>query len=148
MHRFPRIHSNRSNLAFVKDLIFPRVLCVKKTTKYERLKATGVVSSPYVEEVMLDLWKEASNIHIEVAKQISENLQKSGREVKVIPDYLMTKEDTKDVDLVCSLGGDGTFLKTASMITSNSLPILGINTDPARSVGHLCSSRIHWKQKE
>ena len=40
----------------LRDLIFPRVLCVKKTTKYERLKATGVVTSKYVEDVMLNVW--------------------------------------------------------------------------------------------
>jgi NAD kinase len=41
-----------------------------------------------------------------------------------------------------SLGGDGTFLKTASMIKSNALPIFGVNTDPSRSVGHLTSIPI------
>lgn len=46
-----------------------------------------------------------------------------------------------------SLGGDGTFLKTASLISSNALPILGVNTDPARSVGHLTSIPIPFLER-
>ena len=97
---------------------------------------------------MLDLWKEASDIHEECAGRVVEELEGSGREVRVVADYLVGGEDTVGVDLVCSLGGDGTFLRTASVIKSPSLPILGINTDPARSVGHLCSSKVAWKQKQ
>lgn len=41
-----------------------------------------------------------------------------------------------------SLGGDGTFLKTASLVTRNTLPVLGVNTDPSRSVGHFCAQKI------
>jgi len=62
--------------------------------------------------------------------------------VAVKRDYQLTEEDFQDQNLILSLGGDGTFLKTASMVTSNRLPILGVNTDPTRSVGHLCSRKI------
>ena len=41
-----------------------------------------------------------------------------------------------------SLGGDGTFLKTASMIKNRQMPILGVNTDPQRSVGCLCNRKV------
>jgi len=50
---------------------------------------------------------------------------------------LKTKEDvvadelTSDVDMVISLGGDGTFLKAAEMVGATGIPIVGINT------GHL-----------
>jgi hypothetical protein len=36
--------------------MFQRVLCVKKTTKLERLKATGLMQSKYVENVLLSTW--------------------------------------------------------------------------------------------
>lgn len=71
-------------------------------------------------------------------------MEDSGREVRVQRDYMLTDADFEKVDLVCSLGGDGTFLKTASMIKSNRLPIVGVNTDPARSVGHLTSIPIPY----
>lgn len=36
--------------------IFNKILCVKKTTKYERLKATGLMQSKYVEDVLMKTW--------------------------------------------------------------------------------------------
>ena len=35
-------------------------------------------------------------------------------------------------------GGDGTFLLGASKILSRDKPVIGFNTDPTRSEGHLC----------
>lgn len=46
------------------------------------------------------------------------------------------------------MGGDGTFLKTASMIKTNSMPIFGVNTDPSRSVGHLTSIPIPFQSRK
>lgn len=63
-------------------------------------------------------------------------------------DYQLTEDDFKNIDLVMSLGGDGTFLKTAGMINSNRLPIFGVNTDPARSVGHLTSIPIPFNERK
>ncbi|MBK5722747.1 NAD kinase [Dysgonomonas sp. Marseille-P4677] len=37
------------------------------------------------------------------------------------------KDENFDVDLVVSIGGDGTFLRTASIIGKKNMPILGIN---------------------
>ena len=47
-----------------------------------------------------------------------------------------------------SLGGDGTFLKTASMINSDRVPIFGVNTDPSRSVGHLTSIYVPFEERK
>ena len=47
-----------------------------------------------------------------------------------------------------SLGGDGTFLKTASMINSDRVPIFGVNTDPSRSVGHLTSIYVPFEERQ
>ena len=41
------------------------------------------------------------------------------------------------------MGGDGTFITAAHMIKNNRTPILGINSDPSSSAGHLCSAAIH-----
>ncbi|GBM70579.1 hypothetical protein AVEN_219884-1, partial [Araneus ventricosus] len=35
-------------------------------------------------------------------------------------------------------GGDGTYLMAASKIKSKDKPLIGINSDPTRSLGHLC----------
>ena len=76
--------------------------------------------------------EEAANMHIQVADKVIDAFRSSGRDVKIKQDYQLTDEDFDDpnIDLVLSLGGDGTFLKTASMIKNNRLPILGVNTDP------------------
>ena len=57
---------------------------------------------------------------------------------------MLTDEDISDpnIELILSLGGDGTFLKTASMIKNRHMPILGVNTDPQRSVGCLCNRKV------
>lgn len=41
-------------------------------------------------------------------------------------------------DIVITSGGDGTYLLAASKIRDSSKPLIGVNSDPARSVGHLC----------
>ena len=41
------------------------------------------------------------------------------------------------------MGGDGTYLRTSSMVLNDNIPVLGINTDPARSLGILCSKFLY-----
>jgi len=53
----------------------------------------------------------------------------------------------KDVDLVLSVGGDGTFLE-ASHFIKNDMPLLGINSDVKTSEGHLTSAdRFDFEKK-
>ena len=91
--------------------------------------------------------EEAANIHITVADAIIEKVKSTGRDVRVKRDYQLIPEDFEDRDVIFSLGGDGTFLKTASMIFDNPLPVLGVNTDPTRSVGHLCSRKVSFHDR-
>jgi len=105
------------------------------------------MQSSYVENVLIKTWQEAANIHITVSDQIIQSFKDSGRQVQVTRDYQLTDKDFENKDLIVSLGGDGTFLKTASMVKMNTLPIVGINTDPARSVGHLTSIKIPFEYR-
>lgn len=41
---------------------------------------------------------------------------------------LLTDDDMSDLDMVLSIGGDGTFLRTAARVNRQNIPILGINT--------------------
>lgn len=41
---------------------------------------------------------------------------------------LLTDDDMFDLDVVLSIGGDGTFLRTAARVNRQNIPILGINT--------------------
>ena len=91
--------------------------------------------------------EEAANIHITVADAIIDKVKSSGRDVRVKRDYQLVPEDFEERDLIFSLGGDGTFLKTASMIHDNTMPVLGVNTDPTRSVGHLCNRKVSFNDR-
>ncbi len=44
------------------------------------------------------------------------------------PDGLIAKDDNFSADMAISMGGDGTFLRTASRIGHRGIPILGVNT--------------------
>jgi len=41
-------------------------------------------------------------------------------------------------DVIFTTGGDGTFLAAASLISSPNKTVIGINSDPSRSVCYLC----------
>lgn len=58
----------------------------------------------------------------------------------------LTVENTADKSLVISMGGDGCFLRTQSCVVNGNTPMLGINTDPGRSLGILCGKFL-YKQK-
>jgi NAD+ kinase len=47
--------------------------------------------------------------------------------------------DATDADLVIAVGGDGTLLATSHSI--GTVPLLGVNSDPERSVGFYCAGR-------
>ena len=55
-----------------------------------------------------------------------------------IDDLSTLNKPLEDYDLIVTLGGDGTFLKTASYIHDET-PILGLNTDSERSYCTFCS---------
>eukprot|EP00357_Protocruzia_adherens_P023229 CAMPEP_0115014484 /NCGR_PEP_ID=MMETSP0216-20121206/26110_1 /TAXON_ID=223996 /ORGANISM="Protocruzia adherens, Strain Boccale" /LENGTH=374 /DNA_ID=CAMNT_0002384241 /DNA_START=232 /DNA_END=1356 /DNA_ORIENTATION=- len=50
-------------------------------------------------------------------------------------------------DLIISLGGDGTYLKTVSYFKQPGVPVLGINTDITGSEGYLCSDHIDYNDE-
>lgn len=89
-------------------------------------------------------------MHITVADKVIEAFQQAGMDVTVKQCFQLEDSDVEDpeIDLVLSLGGDGTFLKTASKIKNRSLPILGVNTDPQRSVGCLCNRKVFFDKYE
>lgn len=49
-----------------------------------------------------------------------------------------TDEKIDWADVIITSGGDGTFLMAASKVTSRDKPVIGVNSDPTKSVGHLC----------
>lgn len=52
----------------------------------------------------------------------------SGQNMDICPDGLIADGDEFAADMAISIGGDGTFLRTASRIGHRGIPILGVNT--------------------
>ncbi len=73
---------------------------------------------------------------VELAEEIADFLIKGGNEVRLDPlivnelrrfHDLSTEIDEMDVDIIVTIGGDGTILRTQSLIGDKKIPIFGIN---------------------
>ncbi|XP_065906109.1 NAD kinase 2, mitochondrial-like [Dysidea avara] len=76
-------------------------------------------------------------------REILEYLRQRGTEVRVRDVDSYEVEDVEWADVVLSVGGDGTFLRTSSKLMSTDTPLVGLNSDPERSEGLLCASWPH-----
>ena len=84
------------------------------------------------------------NVHKAVEEKLVKALEKRGLEVQICQPMNYTCDLIDWADVVVTAGGDGTFLLGASRIRGKQQkPIMGINTDPTRSEGHLCLPK-HW----
>ncbi|KAM6986765.1 NAD kinase 2, mitochondrial isoform 1-T1 [Aplochiton taeniatus] len=81
---------------------------------------------------------ERHNIHIRNVEHIVKSLQREGVEVRVVKRGEYDEETVRWADAIISAGGDGTMLLVASKVFSKDKPVVGVNTDPERSEGHLC----------
>lgn len=66
------------------------------------------------------------------------------RQLDVMPvgAKVLTDADPLDLDIALSVGGDGTFLRTAARIGKQNIPILGINTGRLGFLADISSSEI------
>ncbi|KAM7369408.1 hypothetical protein PAMP_013678 [Pampus punctatissimus] len=124
-----------------------KVAVVTKTTRYEfeqqRYRYAGLS-----EEDLKQLLRmkgssysgllERHNIHTNNVEHIVKSLRKEGIEVRVVKRGEYDKEVVRWADAIISAGGDGTMLLVASKVLSKDKPVVGVNTDPERSEGHLC----------
>lgn len=78
------------------------------------------------------------NIHKSLEVAVADSLERAGLETRTVKRYEYNDEVVRWADMVITTGGDGTFLMGASKILDRSKPVIGINTDPTRSEGHLC----------
>lgn len=85
-------------------------------------------------------WQSSHNTHLRTVDFIVNCIEKLN-----ITSYVLDSKAfvvaPDDIDLVISVGGDGTFL-SASHNLNNIIPILGVNSDPSTSVGFFCTSTI------
>jgi NAD+ kinase len=83
--------------------------------------------------------KQAHQSHDATMAKVEHVLREHG--IEYVVRYRARVRSTRSYDLVISLGGDGTLLDTSHRI-SDDTPLLGVNSDPERSVGALCAGPV------
>lgn len=122
-------------------LSFHRVLLVRKLARYSQLKVSALHDTRTRDpsgRSHVQLLRESQLMHEASVAAVTAALQLAGCDVRTITVDNLSARHASEVDLVVSAGGDGTFLRVVSH-TPPATPVLGINTDPGRSTGQLCS---------
>jgi len=81
--------------------------------------------------------KLAHDEHIDALKHVEEELTRRQIDFKRIVRSAL-KEPVTGVDLMISVGGDGTFLDASHFLTD--VPLLGVNSSQSSSFGHFCQA--------
>uniref|UniRef100_A0A8C0ENB4 NAD kinase 2, mitochondrial n=1 Tax=Bubo bubo TaxID=30461 RepID=A0A8C0ENB4_BUBBB len=71
-------------------------------------------------------------------EHVVDSLRNERIEVRLVKRREYNEETVRWADAVISAGGDGTMLLAASKVFDKFKPVIGVNTDPERSEGHLC----------
>eukprot|EP00743_Colponemidia_sp_Colp-15_P007294 GILK01007877.1.p1 GENE.GILK01007877.1~~GILK01007877.1.p1 ORF type:complete len:366 (+),score=34.25 GILK01007877.1:49-1098(+) len=130
-----------------------RVLLVSKTPNVERISRTrpDLIERLTCERAStavrqrLESLRASEATHTNNVKNMKLFLESRGIPFQEVKDLEVETTQIESVDLVVSLGGDGTFLKAASLIRDQT-PLLGINTDSQRSAGALCRWKLNTQQ--
>ncbi|XP_040054485.2 NAD kinase 2, mitochondrial [Gasterosteus aculeatus] len=124
-----------------------KVAVVTKTTRYEFEQQRYLYAGLSEEDLKQLLAMKGSsysgllerhNIHTGNVQHVVTSLRKEGIEVRVVKRGEYDEEVVRWADAIISAGGDGTMLLVASKVLSKDKPVVGVNTDPERSEGHLC----------
>ncbi|XP_036973080.1 NAD kinase 2, mitochondrial isoform X3 [Acanthopagrus latus] len=124
-----------------------KVAVVTKTTRYEfeqqRYRYAGLSEEDLKQLLAMKGSSysgllERHNIHTNNVEHIVKSLRREGIDVRVVKRGEYNEEVVRWADAIISAGGDGTMLLVASKVLSKDKPVVGVNTDPERSEGHLC----------
>ena len=90
-------------------------------------------------KILLVFNEKNTQEHLEAVKKTKQALKE--QDFVLIGLSHLNEEHFKDKDLIITIGGDGTFIKTSHFITK--IPILGINSEPGKSEGALTGLTAH-----
>jgi len=82
--------------------------------------------------------KKAHERHLRTLDEIEKIM--TARKVRYCKKRRGRKVDTTGFDRIITVGGDGTFLEAA--LQAKDQPVLGVNSDPLRSVGRFCAADV------
>lgn len=97
-------------------------------TEIKKVAIFGSVRKYGFEKALRDLFAVLNEKSVEIFIDAEVNGFVVGNSLKDLPEFsLLKKEEYSSLDLALSLGGDGTFLRTAYKVGEAGVPILGIN---------------------
>ena len=97
-------------------------------TQIKKVAIFGSVRKHGFEKALRDLFAVLNEKSVEIFLDAEVNGFVVGNSLKDLPEFsLLKKEEYSSLDLALSLGGDGTFLRTAYKVGEAGVPILGIN---------------------
>ncbi|CAL1273993.1 unnamed protein product [Larinioides sclopetarius] len=127
-----------------------KALILTKFSRYEFEKRThSELSEDELIKNLEDRGSDYNNllqhhqIHMKNRELVIKTLQDHGIETKVVNRFEYSDSNIDWADVIFTTGGDGTYLMAASKIKSRDKPLIGINSDPTRSLGHLCLSSFY-----
>jgi NAD+ kinase len=109
-----------------------KVLIVSKKTALQRIQDTPLRDNEDISPIVY----EAHKRHQACLDDLVAIIEKEGLRPWVLSSIGQISLD--EVGFVVSVGGDGTLLSVSHDVPAN-LPLIGLNSDPKTSVGHLCS---------
>ncbi|XP_076462186.1 NAD kinase 2, mitochondrial-like [Babylonia areolata] len=75
--------------------------------------------------------------HLTLVEGIRKTLESANIETRIVQRFELNSEAIDWADAVFTAGGDGTYLLAASKFFNKDKPLIGLNTDPEKSEGHL-----------
>jgi NAD+ kinase len=100
-----------------------------------------------VNKVLVIYKKSKLAEHHKAMKTVFIGLEKCLIEPKFVQKEKMEPKMLKNIDLVISVGGDGTFIEASHFIDGD-LPMLGVNSDPSTSEGfHTSANRFDFEKR-
>jgi NAD+ kinase len=119
----------------------PRVVVVAKRTPYQRfIDEEGDPRARLLlrrRDPAVSSWVRAHGEHVKTLETVERALERLGAQVLLVR-RAHAAFDTSDAVLVVAVGGDGTLLAASHNV--GSVPILGVNSAPAYSVGFFCGA--------
>ena len=90
--------------------------------RIKKILFTGSLKDDYLRNLILDLSSTTHHYKLELYRYSNSNDQNEVSDVKQIDD-----EQINAMDLIVSIGGDGTMLKSSKLASKYNVPITGIN---------------------
>lgn len=120
----------------------PRVIVVAKRSNLSRLEE-GEVDGRARQllrkgHAAVKKWQPAHEQHVRTLDLVEETLDRLGAEPLILHGS-QAAFDTRDAQLVVTVGGDGTLLAASHWVSD--VPILGVNSAPRFSVGFFCGAK-------